>query len=952
MKTSPIRFQDLKILLVFAIIILNGNAWSQGPTSSIGDRENVGIFGGPSSDLTFSGINNRVFAAVDSPATLFYSDDTCQTWIPAFPFDSLEYDLGNRGWGGGSLHVLTNQKGWVAAMTGNLTPQHSASVISYDNGNTFQTAIDPYLFEKLIPVPKQVTAIGMSDHYLYTALENVLVRQNDTTPFGPDMMIVDIDTLTGIPSGSHIGWIAVSNDVSGYPVYFVVNLQSGENKLFKDWGGVIFELAGFPTDVYPDNVFTHPDKITGDTVFVSARNIVTQQQYIFRSLSGGFGWTDITPNSYSFPISDADFSQLWIPSMPLSDGMRLSLPGGLISDDLGNSWLGPGMNLQSFPIATGPDDTDLILGSNITGVAKSISGITGLFENTSNIGFENINVNDFATDGYSVYYVATDAGLAYTGEYFNQGVNGYLQWIAPNGIFPIMEVYDENGITAVAVDPFNSNHVICGGSTGLFRTFNGPGQFENVTPTDWNQNPHFDGYVTDIMFVNSNVVIACTGYKFKKNLTFPSVPVGNIWKSVDGGSTWFLVTPLNPDEFFMGNTLAVNDYSGQPVIYCGSGYESGMGFTVPGALWESLNMGDTWNKVTDAPVFGGFPGPLPVYDIDINPSNPAQLYLSAKNIFARYDTINNTFFFTDIPYNTGTFTSALIDPLNPDTITVTAGRNIYKYYSQLDDADLKFRGYPAEFFSSSSFGSILGGSNTGASKITEAPTYYLDIKTFMEGPFNGTDMNTTLNSSGYLPLSQPFNQPPWNYNGTESVSSIPSADVVDWILIELRKTTGAPSTATAKTQFDRKAAFLMKDGTITDDDGTTQPRFSIILNTTKGSDKIHAVVYSPGHVEERTATEMTSSKSSTFAYDFTTGSSQAYGGADAHKELTTGVWGMMSGDGDGNGQVDNDDKNEVWLPQYGSTGYYFGDFNRDGTVDSHDVNDFWKPNAGRGGGDD
>ena len=222
----------------------------------------------------------------------------------------------------------------------------------------------------------------------------------------------------------------------------------------------------------------------------------------------------------------------------------------------------------------------------------------------------------------------------------------------------------------------------------------------------------------------------------------------------------------------------------------------------------------------------------------------------------------------------------------------------------------------------------------------------------MEGPFNGTDMNTTLNGSGYLPLSQPFNQPPWNYNGTESVTSIPSADVVDWILIELRKTTGAPSTATAKTQFDRKAAFLMKDGTITDDDGTTQPRFSIILSTTKGSDKIHAVVYSPGHVEERTATGMTSSKSSTFAYDFTTGSSQAYGGADAHKELTTGVWGMISGDGDGNGQVDNDDKNEVWLPQYGLSGYYFGDFNRDGTVDSTDVNDFWKPNAGRGGGDD
>jgi len=949
---SPYRFQSFNVLLVFIFIVFISNAYSQGTTSSIGDRENIGIFGGPSSDLTYSGIDKRVFAAVSTPATLFYSDDTCKTWLPAFPFDSLEYYPFDRGWGGGSHRVLTNQKGWVAVMTGDNTPQLSASVISYDNGNTFQTAIDPFLSGTLNQPPNRISAIGLSDHYLYTALGNILVRQNDTTTFGPDMILVNADTLPGVSPGSVIGWIAVSNDISGYPVYFVVNEPSGENKLFKYWGGVIFELTGFPPDIYPDNVFTHPDKITGDTVFVSAHNNLNQEKFIYRSLFGGFGWDDITPTGYSFPIADADFSPDWIPNMPVSDGLRISLPGGYITDDFGNTWQGPGMNLLSFPIATHPTDTYLILGSNNLGVAKSISGIGGLFENTTNIGFTSIYVNDFSTDGINVYYVATEAGLAYTGEYFNPSVIGYDQWISPNGIFPVPLAGDENGITAVAIDPSNSDHVICGNSNGFFRTFNGPNQFENVTPTDWNMNPHFDGFVTDIKFITSSIVIACTGYKFKKNPLQPSQPVGNIWKSTDGGSTWFIVTPMNPDEFFMGNSLAVDDNAGQPIIYCGSGYNDGFNSPVSGALWESLDMGDTWIKLTDAPVFGGQPSPLPIYDIDINPVNPAQLYLSARNIFARYDMGNSTFFFTDIPYNTGLFTSALIDPLYPDSITVTAGRNIYKYNSFIDDADLKFKGYPAEFFTSSSFGSILGGSNTGAGKITEATTYLLDIKAFMEGPFNGTDMDTTLNNNGYLPLSQPFNQPPWNYTGTESVSSIPASDIVDWVLIELRKTTGVPSTATEKTMFDRKAAFLLKDGTIVDDDGTTGPRFSIILNTTKGSDKIHAVVYSPGHVEERTATEMTTSKSNTYAYDFTTGGSQAYGGSDAHKELATGVWGMISGDGDGDGQVDNDDKNNVWLPQNGSTGYYFGDFNRDGTVDSTDLDDYWKPNAGKGKGTD
>ncbi len=949
---SPFGFNRIRFVFITVFLLLAGLVYSQGPTSSIGDRENIGIFGGPSSDLTFSGINNRVFAAVKTPATLFYSDDTCKTWLPAFPFDSLEYDLGSRGWGGGSKHVLTNRKGWVAAMTGTPDTQLSASVISYDNGNTFQTAIDPFLFSTLNQPPNRVSAIAMSDHYLYTALGNFLVRQNDTTPFNTNIILVNTDTLPGVSPGSIISWIAVSNDISGYPVYFIVDETTGENKLFKYWGGVIFELTGFPADVYPDNVFTHPDKITGDTVFVSAHNNLNQEQFVFRSLFGGFGWDDITPSGYSFPITDADFNPGWIPYMPVSDGLRISLPGGYITDDFGNTWQGPGMNLFSFPVATHPNDVDLILGSNNMGVAKSVSGIGGIFENTTNIGFANVNVNDFATDGVNTYYVATDAGLAYTGEYFNPSVNGYEQWIAPNGIFPIAQVYDENGVTAVAIDPFNSDHVICGNSAGFFRTFNGPNQFENVTPSDWNQNLHYDGFVTDIKFITSSIVIACTGYKLKKNSWQPSQPVGNIWKSTDGGSTWFIVTPMNPDEFFMGNSIAVDDNAGQPIIYCGSGYNDGVSPPVAGALWESLDMGDNWTKLTDAPVFGGQPLPLPIYDIDINPANPTQLYLSAANIFARYETGNSTYFFTDIPYNTGLFTSALIDPVYPDSITVTAGRNIYKYNTQIDDADLKFKGYPGESFISSSFGSILGGSNTGASKITEATTYYLDIKAFIEGPFNGTDMDTTLNSNGYLPLSQPFNQPPWNYNGTESVSSIPATDVVDWILIELRKTTGVPSTATEKTMFDRKAAFLLKDGTIVDDDGATEPRFSIILSTTKGSDKIHAVVYSPGHVEERTATEMTTAKSNTYSYDFSSGSSQAYGGSDAHKELATGVWGMISGDGNGDGQVDNDDKNDVWLPQNGSTGYYFGDFNRDGTVDTTDLDDFWKPNTGKGKGTD
>ena len=77
----------------------------------------------------------------------------------------------------------------------------------------------------------------------------------------------------------------------------------------------------------------------------------------------------------------------------------------------------------------------------------------------------------------------------------------------------------------------------------------------------------------------------------------------------------------------------------------------------------------------------------------------------------------------------------------------------------------------------------------GTDNITITVPNTLTLKAFLEGPYSGIQMNSNLNSSGYIPLSQPFNQLPWNFTGTESVTSIPNADIVDWVLIELREPT-------------------------------------------------------------------------------------------------------------------------------------------------------------------
>ena len=57
---------------------------------------------------------------------------------------------------------------------------------------------------------------------------------------------------------------------------------------------------------------------------------------------------------------------------------------------------------------------------------------------------------------------------------------------------------------------------------------------------------------------------------------------------------------------------------------------------------------------------------------------------------------------------------------------------------------------------------------------------------------------------------------------------------------------------------------------------------------------------------------------------------------------------MVAGDGNGNGQVQNDDNESVWKPDNGLSGYKNSDFNLNGQVQNDDNEEHWKPNNGKG----
>ncbi|MEZ5083471.1 MAG: hypothetical protein R2750_08485 [Bacteroidales bacterium] len=215
----------------------------------------------------------------------------------------------------------------------------------------------------------------------------------------------------------------------------------------------------------------------------------------------------------------------------------------------------------------------------------------------------------------------------------------------------------------------------------------------------------------------------------------------------------------------------------------------------------------------------------------------------------------------------------------------------------------------------------------------------LNLKALLEGPFATNEMATGLNSGNVIPLSQPYSGAPWNYAGTEYVGTIPNGNIVDWVLVELRETSGGASTATAGTRIARKAGFLLKDGTITGTDGTNPMHIDVFI-----SQNLYVVIWHRNHLPVMSANALTNIGSE-YSYDFTTGAGQAYG-TNAQANLGS-VYGLYAGDADASGIINLADKTNGWAIQVGKKGYFSGDFDMNSHVMNQDKNDLWNGNLNK-----
>lgn len=201
-------------------------------------------------------------------------------------------------------------------------------------------------------------------------------------------------------------------------------------------------------------------------------------------------------------------------------------------------------------------------------------------------------------------------------------------------------------------------------------------------------------------------------------------------------------------------------------------------------------------------------------------------------------------------------------------------------------------------------------------------TSYIGAKALLGGAYSSSNlMNTNLNTNFILPNLQPFNQPPWYYNGTEAVGNFP-ANTTDWVLLELRSKNNIDSIVY------RRAALIMSNGDIIDTDGCNTIAFGANYN------EYYVALRHRNHLDVISSEAIFLQGQQ---LDFTN-PANVLNGESQMLLLNNGLFGLKPGDIDANGVITYSDFNAYKQQVAASNSYNKADCNLDGTVNLNDFN--------------
>lgn len=201
----------------------------------------------------------------------------------------------------------------------------------------------------------------------------------------------------------------------------------------------------------------------------------------------------------------------------------------------------------------------------------------------------------------------------------------------------------------------------------------------------------------------------------------------------------------------------------------------------------------------------------------------------------------------------------------------------------------------------------------------------VNTKIFLEGAYNSSTglMNTLL--SKIIPLTSDSAYSALSYGYTASTVSVLPANVVDWLLIELRN----DSTTALSTVIKKQAAFILSNGSVVDTDGVSPVKFN---STFAGN--YYLIIRHRNHLAVMSAAKIALTSTSPL-YDFTTSPSQAYG-TNALDTVSIGVYGSIAGDANGSGIVTLSDVLPI-ISKLNSNVYLPTDINMSGITTIADV---------------
>jgi nitrous oxidase accessory protein NosD len=290
----------------------------------------------------------------------------------------------------------------------------------------------------------------------------------------------------------------------------------------------------------------------------------------------------------------------------------------------------------------------------------------------------------------------------------------------------------------------------------------------------------------------------------------------------------------------------------------------------------------------------------------------------------------------------------------------------------------------------------IGGTNTGGCTGTITYTYtYTDcsglqkvwvytytvdcdaltLRVFLEGPYNtGTNlMETDLNDNHVLPgqdkllspnlgiqlgapftpFGQPYNTAPWNYNGNTGMNfgdaSAPGApmgvipypaDVVDWVLVTIRKNGLLPAN-----NHWTCAGWVHDDGEVTFPESCGP--FSVDV-----MDNYYVLVQHRNHLGVLTPTAVDELCGGlTLDWDFTTGNSYQPIFRYGQIQVEPGIWAMLKANGEQISSISaiSSPDRTTWRVLQNALGYSIGDYNMNASTTSGDETD-WKNNQNKTSG--